>query len=119
MPHPSAFSALVDAILPNITEVTIEAYQADDSWHLVDVREDREWLQDHLPQAKHLSRGILERDIEARFPDKHAPILLYCAGGARSALAAHNLQLMGYTRVASLIGGYKGWVQRQLPVVQD
>ena len=117
MLHPNAFSALVDAILPNITEVTIEAYQADDSWHLVNVREDR--LQDHLPQAKHLSRGILERDIEARFPDKHTPILLYCAGGARSALAAHNLQLMGYTRVASLIGGYKGWVQRQLPVVQD
>lgn len=55
MQHPNAFSALVDAILPNITEVTIEAYQADDRWHLVDVREDREWLQDHLPQAKHLS----------------------------------------------------------------
>lgn len=62
---------------------------------------------------------FLERDIEARFPDKNTPILLYCAGGARSALAAHNLQLMGYTHVASMIGGYKGWVQRQLPVVQD
>lgn len=119
MQHPNAFSALVNAILPKITEVTIEAYQLDDSWHLIDVREDREWLQDHLPQAQHLSRGILERDIEARFPDKNTPILLYCAGGARSALAAHNLQLMGYTRIGSMTGGYKGWIQRQLPVVQD
>lgn len=57
MPHPSAFSALVDAILPNITEVTIEAYQADDSWHLVDVREDREWLQDHLPPSETFKPG--------------------------------------------------------------
>ena len=115
----SAFSALVESIRPHVVEVSIEAYQADDTWVLIDVREDNEWLQDHLPQAKHMSRGIIERDIEQRFPDKHTPVLLYCAGGARSVLAASSLQLMGYQRVASLIGGYKGWIQRQLPVVQE
>ncbi len=119
MLQPNAFLTLVESIRPHITEVSIEAYQADDAWVLIDVREDHEWLQDHLPLAKHLSRGIIERDIEQRFPDKTTPLLLYCAGGMRSVLAVHNLQLMGYQNVASLIGGYKGWVQRQLPVVQD
>ncbi|MCH1930778.1 rhodanese-like domain-containing protein [Shewanella acanthi] len=119
MQQPNAFLTLVESIRPLVTEISIEAYQSDDAWVLIDVREDKEWLQDHLPQAKHLSRGIIERDIEARFPDKATPLLLYCAGGVRSVLAAHSLQQMGYTHVASMIGGYKAWVQRQLPLVQE
>ncbi|MCL2915343.1 sulfurtransferase [Shewanella corallii] len=119
MQHNPGFEALVNTIRPGIVEITIEDYQADDAWQLVDVREDREWLKDHLPRAVHLGRGILERDIETRFPDKSTPLLLYCGGGYRSALAAHNLQLMGYTKVASLVGGYKAWVQRLLPLVKD
>ncbi|ABV37494.1 rhodanese-like protein [Shewanella sediminis HAW-EB3] len=119
MQHNSAFLALVESILPQITEVTVEEYQNDDVWQLIDVREDHEWLKDHLPAAAHLGRGIIERDIEVRYPDKSTALLLYCGGGYRSALAAMNLQLMGYTRVASLAGGYKAWVQRQLPLVQD
>ncbi|MCF1458430.1 MAG: sulfurtransferase, partial [Shewanella sp.] len=97
----------------------IEDYQDDDSWQLVDVREDREWLKDRLPRAVHLGRGVIERDIETRFPDKSRPLLLYCGGGYRSVLSAHNLQLMGYTKVASLVGGYRAWVQRLLPLVKD
>ncbi|MBT1446302.1 sulfurtransferase [Shewanella sp. JM162201] len=119
MQHNPGFLALVESILPKVTELSIEDYQADDSWQLLDVREDHEWLVDHLPGAKHLGRGILERDVETRFPDKAAPLLLYCGGGYRSALACYNLQLMGYTRVASLIGGYKAWVARNLPLVNE
>jgi rhodanese-related sulfurtransferase len=119
MQHNPAFLALVESILPEITEITVEQYQADDSWQLIDVREDHEWLKDHLPRARHLGKGIIERDIETRFPDKTSALLLYCGGGYRSALAAYNLKLMGYTHVASLVGGYKAWVARQLPLVQD
>ncbi len=119
MKHNSGFLALVEDVIPHITELTIEQYQDDDSWILIDVREDNEWLKDHLPNAKHLGRGIIERDVETRFPDKETPLLLYCGGGYRSALAAFNLQKMGYTKVASLIGGYKAWIQRQLPVEQE
>ncbi|GGI83369.1 rhodanese-like domain-containing protein [Shewanella gelidii] len=119
MKHNPAFLALVEEVIPHISEVTIEQYQADDRWQLIDVREDHEWLKDHLPEAKHMGRGIIERDIEARFPDKETALLLYCGGGYRSALSALSLQKMGYTNVASLIGGYKSWVQNQLPVVQD
>ncbi|NMH66021.1 rhodanese-like domain-containing protein [Shewanella salipaludis] len=119
MQHNSEFFALVQSIQPKITEISIEAYQADDSWTLIDVREDHEWLAGHLPQAEHLGKGIIERDIETRFPDKSRPLLLYCGGGHRSALAAYQLQLMGYLHVASLCGGFSAWTTRQLPVIQD
>ncbi|BDM63849.1 sulfurtransferase [Shewanella sp. NFH-SH190041] len=119
MQHHPGFLALVESFRPQVTELTIEDYQDDNSWQLVDVREDREWLHNHLPEAVHLGRGIIERDIEARFPDKNTPLLLYCGGGYRSVMSAHHLQLMGYTRVASLVGGYKAWVQRLLPLVTD
>jgi rhodanese-related sulfurtransferase len=76
---------------------------------LIDVREDHEWAKGRLPGALHLGRGILERDIEKAVPDKDADIVLYCGGGFRSALAAESLGLMGYTRVASMDGGYRGW----------
>ena len=78
---------------------------------LVDVREESEWHHGHLPGAKHIGRGIIERDIEQAFPDKQVPLVLYCGGGYRSALAADNLQKMGYTNVTSMEGGWRGWTE--------
>ena len=83
---------------------------------LVDVREDNEWMRGHLPGAVHLGKGVIERDIEQAFPDKASPLVLYCGGGYRSALAADNLQKMGYTRVMSMDGGWRGWTEAGFPV---
>ena len=82
---------------------------------LVDVREKEEYDPKHLPGAIHLSKGVIERDIEARIPDPHAYIVLYCSGGFRSALAAYNLEQMGYLRVFSLEGGCRSWFEKGLP----
>ena len=82
---------------------------------LVDVREESEWAQGHLPGAMHLGKGIIERDIEQHVPDTNAKIVLYCGGGFRSALTADNLQKMGYTNVESMDGGWKGWIGAGLP----
>ncbi|ABZ76125.1 Rhodanese domain protein [Shewanella halifaxensis HAW-EB4] len=119
MKHNPAFLALVESILPQITEVTVEQYQSMAGWDLLDVREDSEWQQGRLPNSQHLGRGIIERDIETRFPDKQSPLVLYCGGGYRSALAANNLQVMGYSKVVSLAGGYKAWLERKLPIEHD
>ncbi|MDB2386730.1 rhodanese-like domain-containing protein [Shewanella sp.] len=113
MKHNPAFLALVNTILPQITEITIEQYQADMTFTLIDVREDHEWHKGHIPNAHHLGKGIIERDIETRFPDKNAPLALYCGGGYRSAMAALNLQMMGYANVVSIAGGYKAWLDSQ------
>ena len=86
---------------------------------LLNVREDHEWTQGHIPGAVHLSRGILERDIEAAIPDREAEILLYCGGGYRSALSAENLQKMGYKQVFSVDGGWRGWVDAGFPVEKE
>jgi rhodanese-related sulfurtransferase len=86
---------------------------------LIDVREDNEWSKGHLPNAVHLGRGIIERDIEQRIPDTGAKLVLYCGGGFRSALVAENLQKMGYTNVESMDGGWKGWLDAGLPVAKD
>ena len=83
---------------------------------LVDVREESEWARGHLPGAVHLGKGIIERDIENAFPDKAAALVLYCGGGFRSALAADNLQKMGYTDVTSMDGGWRGWTEAGFPV---
>jgi rhodanese-related sulfurtransferase len=83
---------------------------------LVDVREDNEWARGHLPGAVHLAKGIIERDIEEAFPDKDAALVLYCGGGFRSALAADNLQKMGYTNVISMDGGWRGWTTAGYPI---
>ncbi len=83
---------------------------------LLDTREDLEWVAGHAAGAEHLGKGILERDIEARVPDKAAEIILYCGGGFRSALAADTLQAMGYTNVASLSGGWRAWQAEGAPV---
>ena len=87
-------------------------------FHLVDVREDSEWAAGHLPLAIHLGKGVIERDIEQAIPDTAAEIVLYCGGGYRSALAADNLQKMGYEDVYSMDGGYRGWREAGLPVEQ-
>jgi len=86
---------------------------------LVDVREDNEWAKGHLPGAVHLGKGVIERDIEQRVPDTGAKLILYCGGGFRSALAAENLQKMGYTGVESMDGGWKGWLDAGLPIAKD
>ena len=78
--------------------------------HLVDVREDEEWQQGHIPGAIHIGKGVIERDVEKKIPDPNAEIVLYCGGGYRSVLAADALQRMGYTNVTSMTGGYRGWV---------
>ena len=83
---------------------------------LVDVREESEYAKDHLPGAIHLGKGIIERDIEERVPQLNAPLILYCGGGYRSALAADNLQKMGYTNVLSMDGGIRGWREKQFPL---
>lgn len=83
---------------------------------LVDVREDHEWQAGHARGAVHLGRGIFERDIERRFPDKDTELILYCGGGYRSALAAESAQRMGYRRVASLIGGYRALLLADWPI---
>ena len=85
---------------------------------LVDVREDNEWANGHLPGAVHMGRGIIERDIETAVPDTGTKMILYCGGGFRSALVADNLQKMGYTKVESMDGGWKGWVSAGLPTAK-
>jgi len=92
---------------------------AGEKFLLIDVREDNEWAKGHLPNAVHLGRGIIERDIEQRIPDTGAKLILYCGGGFRSALAAENLQKMGYTNVESMDGGWKGWLDAGLPAARD
>lgn len=86
---------------------------------LVDTREDSEWARGHIPGAIHLGKGIIERDIEKTVPDKNAVVVLYCGGGFRSALAADNLQKMGYRNVISMDGGWRGWTEAGFPVIKD
>jgi rhodanese-related sulfurtransferase len=88
---------------------------AGEKFLLVDVREDNEWERGHIPGAVHMGRGIIERDIEQAVPDRAATLVLYCGGGFRSALAADNLQKMGYTNVISMDGGWRGWTEAGFP----
>src|SRR3954468_3207108 len=92
----------------NVTEVK-KRLDAGEKFNLIDVREDNEWAKGHIPGAKHLSKGIIERDIETQVPDKNAELVLYCGGGFRSALSADALQQMGYKNVISMDGGWRGW----------
>lgn len=115
--HAPAFLALVNKVKLRIKEITIPELQLlQQPYLLLDIREDHEWQKGHLPHAQHLGKGIIERDIEQLVPDKAQLIILYCGGGYRSALAADNLQLMGYSQVFSLDGGYRDWCQRSLPL---
>ena len=87
-----------------------------ETFHLVDVREESEYANGHLPGAIHLGKGVIERDIEKAIPDPHAEIVLYCGGGYRSALAAENLGRMGYDNVISMDGGHRGWKEAGYPL---
>ena len=118
--HPPQFLKLVADAKTRIREVTVADVQKKlergDKFVLVDTREDNEWAQGHLPQAIHMGRGVIERDIEPRIPQANTEIILYCGGGFRSALAADNLQKMGYHNVYSMDGGFRGWREAGLPV---
>lgn len=121
--HGERFVQLVDSVRGRIRECTVAdvaARQArGESFLLFDVREDHEWAKGHLPRAQHLCKGIIERDIEATVPDVDTEIVLYCGGGYRSALAADNLQQMGYRNVISMDGGFRGWKDAGHAVVMD
>lgn len=118
--HAPGFLKLVDDARGRIKETTVDQVKAKldkvEKFILLDVREESEFAKDHLPGALHLGKGIIERDIEATVPDKHTPLVLYCGGGYRSALAADNLQKMGYDNVLSMDGGIRGWREKGYPL---
>ena len=120
MKHTPGFIALVDDAKTRIREVTVAetlARQADNpAVCLLDVREDNEWQQAHAEGARHLGKGIIERDVETQIPDYDTELILYCGGGYRSALAADVLQKMGYTNVFSLAGGWHAWQEAGAPI---
>lgn len=119
MKHTEAFERLVAEVKPRIREVepeaVIEMQKRKEAFTLIDVREDHEWEQGRCAGSMHLGRGIMERDIEKLIPDYGAKLVLYCGGGYRSALAADNIQKMGYTNVFSMAGGIRSWREKQLP----
>ena len=114
MEHSPGFLEIVQKAKEKVKETDVAAIKArlaqGEKFHLIDVREDHEWAKGHIPGAVHIGRGIIERDIEKAFPDPGVELVLYCGGGFRSALAADNLQEMGYTKVLSMDGGFRGWV---------
>jgi rhodanese-related sulfurtransferase len=113
MKYAPAFDKLVRDAKSGIEEVSIDAIAervaSGQPLVLIDTREDHEFATSHLPTAIHIGRGILERDIEGKYPDFNAELVLYCGGGGRSALSAESLKKMGYTRVLSMAGGFRGW----------
>ena len=121
--HSEGFLKLVKDAKTRVKEEdyrqTKKRLDAGEKFVLVDTREDSEWARGHIPGAIHLGRGVIERDIEKTVPDKNAQIVLYCGGGYRSALAAENLQKMGYRNVISMDGGWRGWTEAGFPVTRD
>ena len=122
MEHAPGFLKVVNEARPKVTEVTLDEARArlaqNSGAVLLDVREEGEWHQGHAAQAQHLGKGVLERDLEKRFPDPGAEIIMYCGGGYRSILTCEVAQRMGYRRVASLIGGYKALTAAGWPMAQ-
>ena len=118
--HPPRFLKIVDDAKTRVHETDVDAVKTrmdrGDKFLIVDVREESEFAKDHLPGAIHLGKGIIERDIEARVPDLNTELVLYCGGGFRSALAADNLQKMGYTNVISMDGGIRDWREKAYPL---
>ena len=118
--HPARFLKLVEDAKQRVRETNVDDVKArldrHDKFILIDVREDNEFDADHIPGAVHLGKGIIERDIEGKYPDVHTPMILYCGGGFRSALAADNLQKMGYTDVISMDGGIREWREKKYPL---
>lgn len=120
MPHNPRFLKLVNDAKSRVKEIDIQAYQkmvsAAERHLLVDTREESEWAAGHVRGALHLSKGIIERDIETKVPDKSTKLVLYCGGGFRSALVADNLRQMGYTNAISLDGGWRALKESGLPL---
>jgi rhodanese-related sulfurtransferase len=120
MMHSPGFLKLVTEAKSRVKEIDLAAYQemlaAGEKHVLVDTREDNEWTAGHVAGAVHLSKGIIERDIETKVPDKDAKLILYCGGGFRSALVADNLRQMGYTNAISLDGGWRALKDSGLPL---
>jgi len=121
--HSEGFLKLVQDAKSRVKQIDYREIKkrldAGEKFILVDTREDLEWAKGHVPGAIHLGKGIIERDIEKTIPDHNAPVVLYCGGGFRSALAADNLQKMGYTNVISMDGGWRGWTESGYPVIKD
>ena len=122
MQHPPRFLKIVDDSKTRVRETTVDEIKSrldrGDKFVLVDVREESEWQKDHLPGAIHMSKGVIERDVEQKVPDLNTEMVLYCGGGFRSALAADNLQKMGYTHVISMDGGVRGWREKNYPMTK-
>src|ERR1700739_4853466 len=120
MEHSQAFLNLVKDAKKRVKEedyaATKKRLDAGEKIVLIDTREDAEWARGHIPGAIHLGKGIIERDIEKTVPTKDTPVVLYCGAEFRSALAADNLQRMGYTNVISMDGAWRGWTEAGFPV---
>jgi rhodanese-related sulfurtransferase len=118
--HSPRFLKLVEDVKKRIRETSVDEVKArlarGDTFLLIDVREESEYARDHLPGAIHLGKGVIERDVEQRVPDTGTEMVLYCGGGYRSALAADNLQRMGYTNVLSMDGGIRDWRNKGYPL---
>lgn len=121
--HTPRFLKLVENARGKVKELDVQQVKAKldkgEGFFLVDVREESEWNQAHLPKAVYIGKGVIERDIENAVPDSSSEIVLYCGGGFRSALAADALQNMGYTNVFSMDGGMRGWKEAGFPLVKD
>jgi rhodanese-related sulfurtransferase len=121
--HAPGFLKIVNEVKPriketNVAEVKRRMDRGDRKFKLVDVREESEFAAGHIPGAIHIGKGVIERDIEQKIPNPSEEIILYCGGGFRSALAADNLQKMGYTNVLSMDGGWRGWTEAGNPVAR-
>jgi rhodanese-related sulfurtransferase len=123
MKHAPEFLKIVADAKARVRETNVQEVKkrldAGEAFVLIDVREDNEWAKGHVPGAVHMSKGVIERDIENAVPAKTTPLVLYCGGGYRSALAADNLQKMGYSDVISMDGGWRGWTEAGFPTVKD
>ncbi|MGB6482736.1 MAG: rhodanese-like domain-containing protein [Candidatus Acidiferrales bacterium] len=121
--HAAGFLSIVNDAKTRVKEADFrdikKRIDAGEKMVLVDTREDNEWARGHVPGAIHLGKGVIERDIEQTIPDKNATLVLYCGGGFRSALAADNLQKMGYKNAVSMDGGWRGWTESGFPVAKD
>ena len=120
--HPPRFLKIVDDARTRIRETNVNEIKSrmdrGDTFILVDVREESEFAKDHLPGAIHMGKGVIERDVEQKVADLNAEMVLYCGGGFRSALAADNLQKMGYTNVISMDGGIRDWREKGYPLTK-
>lgn len=122
MDHSPGFLKVVNEARPKVKEISVDEAQErlakNPAAILLDVREDSEWAGGHAVQARHLGKGVLERDLERLYPDPKAEIIMYCGGGFRSILTCEVAQRMGYTNVASLRGGYKGLAAANWPMAK-